>query len=68
MPERQQPVKMTEEQMDEVTAGLIAIGLKVRSSSVSSANAFAAGGRGSVAKASAYSRSSQSVRLTLIGF
>ena len=60
--ERKQPVKMTDQQMDDVTAGAVAIGLTVR-------NSTAAAGRGrSAAAASAYSRSNSVVRLTLIAF
>jgi hypothetical protein len=67
--EKKQPVKMTDQQMDDVTAGAIAIGLSVRNSSAAGARSFAAAGRGSsVAAASAYSRSNSSVRLTLIAF
>lgn len=67
--DRKQPVKMTDQQMDDVTAGAIVIGLSVRNSSASGASSFAAAGRGrSVAAASAYSRSRSSVRLTLIAF
>ena len=66
--ERKQPVKMTDHEMDEVTAGAIVIGLSVRNSSASGARSFAAAGGGSVAAASAYSRSNSSVRLTLIAF
>jgi hypothetical protein len=64
-----QPVKMTDQQMDEVTAGAILISLSVRNASASGASSFAAAGRGrSVAAASAYSQSRSSVRLTLIAF
>ena len=67
--DRKQPVKMTDQQMDDVTAGAIVIGLSVRNASASGASSFAAAGRGrSVAAASAYSRSRSSVRLTLIAF
>lgn len=67
--EKKQPVKMTDQQMDDVTAGAIAIGLTVRNSSASGARSFAAAGRGrSVAAASAYSRSNSVVRLNLIAF
>jgi hypothetical protein len=66
--DKKQPVKMTDQQMDDVTAGAILIGLSVRNSSASGAQSFAASGSGSVAAASAYSRSRSSVRLTLIAF
>ena len=67
LPEKKQPVKMTEEQMDSVTAGLIAIGLHVRNNSVTSVHTFASGRR-SIAAASVYTRSSQVVGLTLFAF
>ena len=67
--ERKQPVKMTDQQMDDVTAGAILIGLSVRNSSSAGAGSFAAAGSGgSVAAASAYSRTKSSVRLSLIAF
>lgn len=64
--EKKEPVKMTDQEMDDVTAGLVALKLSVRNASATSASSFAAG-RG-IAAASVHTRSSQSVRLTLIAF
>ena len=64
--EKKEPVKMTDQEMDNVTAGLVALNLSVRSASATSARSFAAG-RG-IAAASVYSRSRQSIGLTLIAF
>lgn len=64
--EKKQPVKMTDQEMDNVTAGLVALQLSVRSATVASARSFAAGG--AIAAASAFTASRQSIGLTLIAF
>jgi|SwirhisoilCB2_FD_contig_31_26162475_length_350_multi_48_in_0_out_0_1 hypothetical protein len=63
--EKKQPVKMTEQEMDNVTAGLVALQLSVQSASVASAFSFTAGG---AAAASAFTASRQSIGLALIAF
>ena len=64
--EKKQPVKMSEQEMDSITAGLLAIQLSARSYSTNSARSFVAGP--GIASASAFSRSGQSLRISVLVF